>query len=370
MRLKNLLPACALIMASASLQAQTTVTAGVMNGTKYGITYILPKTQLKLSIEAQRHDFTPGEFAAYASRYLHLEGARTQSETSYTMENVTLEGIGVPDKDNIYFVEMKDRTVAPLMQLTSDGIVKSINMPDMGSRSQTPQAEPQTGSGITIDPRSLYNEEILAASSKAKMAELIAREIYTIRESRNMLLRGEAENMPKDAGQLQIMIDNLRAQEEALLGLFIGTEKTTVIKESFTLEPEMTQGSVIARFSTRLGILTSDNLAGEPISLTLTDLSLIERPEAEEEATTQKTGILSRVTAKSKSLSGIAYNVPGRAKATVTYRHEKLIEKELPVTQLGSVEYLSNVLFNKTTTTQVEFDTVTGAVLKVDRAER
>lgn len=36
-----------------------------------------------------------------------------------------------------------------------------------------------------IDPRSFMTEEILIAGSTAKMAELVAKEIYNIRESKN-----------------------------------------------------------------------------------------------------------------------------------------------------------------------------------------
>ena len=43
------------------------------------------------------------------------------------------------------------------------------------------------------------------ASSTAKMAELVAKEIYNIRESKNALLRGQADNTPSDGAQLKIM---------------------------------------------------------------------------------------------------------------------------------------------------------------------
>ncbi len=51
------------------------------------------------------------------------------------------------------------------------------------------------------------NADILSAGSKAKMAELIAQDIYDIRESRNQLSRGEADFMPKDGEQLKIICE-------------------------------------------------------------------------------------------------------------------------------------------------------------------
>ena len=48
----------------------------------------------------------------------------------------------------------------------------------------------------------------------------MAKEIYNIRESKNALLRGQADNMPSDGAQLKIMLDNLNAQEEAMTQMF------------------------------------------------------------------------------------------------------------------------------------------------------
>lgn len=46
------------------------------------------------------------------------------------------------------------------------------------------------------------------------MAELTAREIYNIRDSKNTILRGQAETMPKDGASLQLVIDQLNKQEK------------------------------------------------------------------------------------------------------------------------------------------------------------
>ena len=59
----------------------------------------------------------------------------------------------------------------------------------------------------------------------------------------------------------------------------------------------------------------------------------------------------------------------GKAKIEIKYKHQKLFEDELPVSQFGTTEYLAPVLFNKNSVTQVLFDTTTGGLLKVDRGE-
>ena len=176
------------------------------------------------------------------------------------------------------------------------------------------------------------------ASSRAKMAELVAKEIYNIRESKNALLRGEADNMPQDGAQLKIMLDNLNLQERAMTEMFSGT-----LKE----EPQ----TLAFRFSKRLGIVANDDLAGEPFYISMTDLKTPAIPEEDGK----------------KKVDGVAYNVPGRAHVILTGNNKKIFDGELPVTQFGTIEYLAPVLFNKNSTIKVLFDTATGGLIKVDR---
>ena len=110
------------------------------------------------------------------------------------------------------------------MELTEDGLIKSINVPTVVTI--PPKQQPTLpASQRKANPRDFLTEEILMASSTAKMAELVAKEIYNIRESKNALLRGQADNMPSDGAQLKIMLDNLNLQEEAMTEMFSGTRE-------------------------------------------------------------------------------------------------------------------------------------------------
>ena len=70
------------------------------------------------------------------------------------------------------------------MELTEDGIVKSINVPYSKSNETKKMLLPVTPATVKANPRDFLTEEILMASSTAKMAELVAKEIYNIRESK------------------------------------------------------------------------------------------------------------------------------------------------------------------------------------------
>lgn len=347
--------------------AQTEVTQGVTFGKKFGVTYMLPQTEIKIEAEATRQHYEPGQFSKYAERYLRLRDVKQEAETSWTLDEVKVNIVGVPDPSNIYFVEMKDRTTAPLMELTADGIVRSINLPFTGDKkAEQPQAKQQEDEALP-DPRTFLTEEILMTNSTAKMAELVAREIYSIRESKNALLRGEAENLPKDGAQLQIMLDNLNKQEKAMVQMFEG--KVTTEKHHFTkrVTPEEMSNHVVFRFSKKLGFVEADDLAGEPVELTIVNKQLIPEQPAEPEGKSSRS-IISILTNGNKSaIEGVAYNVPGKADVKLTYQHKDIINTELSLTQFGTREYLADQLFNRNTVTQVLFDVNTGALLKIDR---
>lgn len=342
-----------LLIATATASAQTEVTAGVTRGKEYGVTYTLPKTLIEIEVKANKVNYTPGEFGKYADRYLRLTNISPDPEEYWELTSVKARSVGVPDSEHTYFVKMKDKTVAPLIELTEDGIIKSINVPlttnKVAAAKTTPAIQKKQ-----INPRDFLTEEILMANSSAKMAELIAKEIYSIRESKNALVRGQADNMPKDGEQLKIMLNSLEEQERAMTEMFSGVqnkeEKTFTIL--LTPDKELTN-EVALRFSKKLGVVADNDLAGEPIYINLKNMKTLNVPQEDGK----------------KKLEGIAYNVPGKASVTLTKGKEQLFEGELPVTQFGSIEYLAPALFNKKSTTKVSFNPTTGGLIKVDREE-
>ena len=276
--MKKLIIATGLLMAT-SAYAQTEVLTGVTRGKDYGVVYSLPKTQIELEIKANKVSYTPGEFSKYADRYLRLTNVSAEPDEYWELNSVKVKSVGVPNSETTYFVKLKDKTVAPLMELTEDGIVKSINVPYSKSN-EIKKAAPVTPATVKANPRDFLTEEILMASSTAKMAELVAKEIYNIRESKNALLRGQADNTPSDGAQLKIMLDNLNAQEDAMTKMFSGTrdkeEKTFTIR----LTPDKELNNEVAfRFSKKLGVVANNDLAGTPFYITLKDLKTVKMPQ-------------------------------------------------------------------------------------------
>lgn len=350
--MKKLIIATGLLIAT-STYAQTEVLTGIARGKDFGVAYTLPKTQIEIEIKANKVNYIPGDFSKYADRYLRLTDVSADPETYWELTSVKLKSAGTPDSEKTYFVKLKDKTVAPLIELTENGIVKSINVPY--SQNKEAKTAVTTPAIQKANPRDFLTEEILMASSTAKMAELVAKEIYNIRESKNALLRGQADNMPSDGAQLKIMLDNLNLQEEAMTEMFSGTRNKEETTFTVRLTPDKELKNEIAfRFSKKLGVVANNDLAGVPYYISLQDLKSVSIPQED---------------GKKKNMDGIAYNIPGKALVTLTDGKKKLYEGEIPVTQFGIVEYLAPVLFNKNSTIKVYFDPVTGGLLKVDRED-
>lgn len=316
-----------------------------------GVVYYLPKTELEIKIVATQITYTPGEFCQYAERYLRLQGVSSQSNTHWEIKSVTVKPIGTPDPTTAYSIKLKDKSVSSQVELTKDGVIKAINTTSPKEKEEvqiTLQKEER------IDPRSFMTEEILMAGSSTKMAELVAKEIYNIRESKNSLNRGQADYMPEDGKALSIMLDNLSKQEKAMTEMFSGTTQSIDRTFTYIVSPnENINDKIVCRFSNKLGVLKSNNLAGEPIYISITQKKTL--PPPDEEAM------------KKKKLNGIIYKIPGQALITIKSPNKEYYKKELPFAQFGETEVLVNDLFNKKINTRVIFNPTTGGIVKIDK---
>lgn len=351
-----LLGAFALLASSAA--AQTDVTTYQPGVTPEGITYYMPRTAVRLVITAEKSVYTPGEYAKYAERYLRLQNPSSTPQTTWTIKDIAIQPYGVPDPTKIYSVKLKKKTVAPLVTLSEDGLLLGINTTT--EEEALPPLPKRTPAAPTGNPKDYMTQEMLTAGSSAKVAELVAQAIYDIRESRNDLIRGEADNLPKDGAQLKLMLEQLQLQENTLSQLFKGTTQvsTEIFSIDFTPEQEMNR-EVLFRFSKRLGLVDADDLAGSPIYVSLTDLKTVPAPVEDEKAGKKK----------KKTETGVYYNVPGRVEVKIAGPQDTYATQEITMGQFGNVELLSNVLFDKNTKTQITFYQSNGGIEHIEGAE-
>ena len=341
--IKKLTTLCIALTATAAL-AQTPVE---------GTTYFLPKTAVRFALLVEKTTFTPGEYSRYAERYMKLP-VREEAETSYRIVGCTMSLFAVPDTAKEFKAIIDDRHTVITLERDENGILKAIN--HKGTEIVKPAEFVAAPQKKAPNPHSFMTQEMLSAASSAKTAELIAREIYDIRDSRNMLARGEADFMPKDGEQLRLMFEQLQTQEEALLQVFAGTTTTDTTEHILTYIPtKEVKDEVLFRFSRRLGLLDSDDLAGEPYYINVHDLKVIPtlRYKFEEPAKRTKKDI------------GINVCLPGKIQLTLKGNNQTLADYELTAAQFGRIENLSANLFGKKFTTRLVLNPVTGTVEKI-----
>ena len=317
-----------------------------------GVVYYLPRTELQINVTVTKTTYTPGEFCQYADRYLRLQNISATPDTQWEIKTIEVIPFGVPNPELAYSIKLKDKSVSSLVELTEDGIIKAINTTSPAKeKAKRPSAQVKTP---RINPREFMTEEILMAGSSIKMAELVAKEIYNIRESKNSLTRGQADYMPKDGSALQIMLDNLNKQEKALTEMFTGFTESTEQEFSFTYNPTKdVKDEILFRFSKKIGMLKENDLAGEPVYVTINKKETL--PPANEAAKNEK------------KLTGIIYNIPEKADVTIYSTTKKFYQKELSFAQFGETEVLVNNLFTKKINTRVIFNPITGGIVKIDK---
>lgn len=368
--MRNLLTTALTLLCSIAM-GQTAIHTYTPGVTTEGAAYYLPKTAINISITTEKTAYTPGELCQYADRYLRITGISDKADSYHTIQSVTLSTEGLPDETKLYHILFAPGTIAPLVTLTGSGILQGINIPAPAAAPQsTPTAAPQGETAKhPLPPRSYMTEEMLMTGSKAKLAELVAKEIYNIRESKSLIMRGQSEHMPKEAEALRLILAGLEEQEAALTTLFTGTTTTETSTQTYQVIPTgSAERIILGRFSRKLGLLHGDDLAGAPLYIDIKGLNTVPAPPAEPLIEDTKKSGKSKKKKDENLQDGLVYNIPGRAEVSVYTNTQILAEEAFSLAQFGNTETLSSDLLTrkKGKDTKVLLDPATGALLRVE----
>lgn len=322
-----------------------------------GVVYYLPKTGLRIAVQVERTTYTPGDLCRYAERNLKLKDVSLEPSTTYKVLTFNISTYAVPDSDRCFTMRLNPKSAAANIQLSDDGILLSINAEP--KTIDAPEPFVPSKKAAAVDPRQFLTEEMLSTGSTSKLAELVALEIYDIRESRAMLTRGQADFMPTDGEQLRLMLSDLAIQDAALTSLFGGTtvRDTTEHVLYYVPEPDSSIGKeVLFRLSRTLGLTAADDLSGAPYYISVEDLHTAPAPDE----------LAVAAMAKSAKSGGAYVNVAGKARVKILQGSRELLSSTLIMGQYGYVELLSNDLFFKHPTTRMVLNPLTGAILSLD----
>ena len=306
-----------------------------------GLSYSLPKTAVRMQVLVEKTVTEPGQLAGFSQLYFGKAGVSTR-QTAYRIVGVSFSSEGRADADRQYTIAIDKKHSVLSVDCAPDGSLLAINT--KAQRAKAPAAFVPSPRKAPLNPRDYMSQDILSAGNLPKMAQLVAQEIYDIRDSRSQLSRGEADFMPKDGEQLRLMYSQLATQEAALMQLFQG--KTTVD----------TTATVISFIPTKsFGLCAADDYSGEPVYANIEDTGTSKPlPETPAEVAKMKDGF------------NLGVARPGHIRVTLaTAEGKPLGYYETDAAQFGTVEMLNGALFGKKFTSNIILDPATGGVVEL-----
>ncbi len=362
MNQKMLLIASGLLLcASFHIQAQSTRTLSATKANEYGVVYTLPTTVLDITVETETTEKQPGEFYKYAKKYLNIDNPIAVPSISTSVKSVTVTERGIADESRRYNMQLKGG-FAPYVIVNNENIPLSINTQELYQADdvELPVAQKALPTPLQTEAaRQVISEDMLRSRSVAKRAELAAAQIYALRQSRTDLITGQSEKMPPDGKSMQIVMDNIEAQEAALMAMFVGTTKTWTDVQTISFTPtEDVRNKIIARISATEGIVDADDLSGAPMTITVKITERGRMPENEKGAVIPF------------PKNGVAYCIPGKADVKIDFDGKSFYNERLPFAQFG-VDYGMDpsAFTNKKSPVAIKLNSATGALMETVPAQ-
>jgi len=320
--------------------------------TTRGVVYLLPKTILQIEVDTKCVQETPGIYFQYADRFLGIKDFIQNESIRYEITGFRLTTKTIPDPEQAYLISTGKKGKNITISLTPEGYLKSIN----GTSERA--MHPTSVSAETVTKNSpkawetggssIFTKDMQLANSTAKMAELAANQLFTIRDTRFNMLTQDADKTPSDGRSYEIVLSELNRMESAYLELFKGKVTESNQTFSYTLTPKKdSTDNILLRFSLFKGILDKNNLGGNPIFIEVKAI-----PVPAEALHVDKTA----------SPRGLYYRVPGKAVINITDGKDVLFTQEITVPQFGRVLSLPATQF-----TAAELCPMTGALLELKK---
>ena len=360
----------AALAASATIQAKdketVTITpisqdADAANG---GIIYSLPKTMLRIKVEAEVTIRKAGPYYRYSNKFLNLNDVITEDSKTWSIKNVSIEAFGTPDANRTYKIS---GTTLPAIQLTNRGIIESINATHTAHKGKSSNNTTADNNSDITEPtfdNVRLGRNVLTKTSTAAMAEEAALSIYRLRDKRISLLGGEDATILHDEGSYDKVFSEIDKLEAEYISLFAGKEEKTIVTKYFDIEPGATSltNTVLFRFSETDGFLDAMDITGKPVYIDI-DYSQKSNVNAYQADSKQR---------KQNPINGFRYIIPGTINVKIIDRNILLTEANIQCSQNGQEATLpATTLTNNT----IRLNPNNGAIteinaIKVDNSKK
>lgn len=274
--------------------------------------YTLICSLISLSVAAQGFEYSPvGLIKDYDGYILSYPSTTIDVELLIETEVVTP---GIYSRYAQKFLAQRAPLVAQTICKVVDASISVNNLGNQATKTIEPKAAHVEYSTLPADQYSLFVLPIEDAARDAAAA------IFTIRRQRRDIINGEAGE-GYFGGGLQAAIENLDKMEQEYLELFMGSRTITQSKIGYTINPqEGTTRYVIARFDSKVGVMSANDLSGTPIYIQFTPQEMADTKEIE---------------ATEKSRHTILYKVAAPTQCTLFNDAEEISSSLLSIYQFG-----------------------------------
>jgi len=297
-----------------------------------------------------------GIYAAYAEDLLGVTDVVKETATRCELKDVRIGTTSSTDYTRAHKVSAESG-IPMLLTINDKGLLTGYNVPFEPKRPEPRKPEPKKDCPHHDHPHPApvpaapVPEEVMKAANPLAQANEVAKQIFHLRETRMYLLNGEVEHAPADGRSMELVLEELAAQERALTELFVG--KKHVRKEHKRVIVEPSDAGKMLFFSEENGFTDADNVDADTIIVRM--------------LCQQQTVRHANPKAKKSELSQIVYNIPGHCDVSVVYKGRTLASRELPVAQLGADVALPKSWFTGKELPKIVFSEKTGNIVSVSK---
>jgi hypothetical protein len=261
-----------------------------------GLIYTLPTTSVKVKVESEYYIFTPGPFARYAQKYLGITGLPITTEKYWAITSVKVYPYNHSDIQSMFVVEPNEEFPVNFLHLTSEGLVIPIGSSILETSPQTVNpklniskdlgfvdlsatpfiAAEQTTHYSRVMKDTSYvkvpvHKSLVVEKSLEDKAKEAADFIFSLRKRRFDLLWGDADFVATGTAAEAVLKEIYRLEAE-YVSLFTGKEQRSQATHWFDYSPDSQNkevSSILFRFSAARGVLSSSDLSGSPVLITI-----------------------------------------------------------------------------------------------------
>jgi len=326
-----------------------------------GVIYSLPRTGIRINVQAKQEKFFHGPYFQYAEAMLGLKNAPSADFESWTITDIQIETFCEADPDQVY---KSSGVGASMLNLTESGILAGINSEsgpgDDALTVSTFLGDTKTPdypfADLSLNPffevgDSTARRRALVTKSLEEKAQEAAHTITKLRKRRFKSLANAYEEQLPDGRAYELMVEELDKLEAEYVGLFVGKTYTKTFDYSFDFIPggNSVSGEVAFRFSETKGVLPKTDLSGKPV---VVDVKKLDNLASAQEKLNVKGGP-----------GGVYYRIPGQAEIRMMNGMNLIAVTRATIAQFGTVAPLPESLLDGTY--RVTFHPKTGAIKSV-----